>query len=291
MIGAVADRAAQVIARDLAFPEGPMFDRLGNLWCVELKAGRLARLGPDGALDRFTVGGAPNGLALDVAGGLWFCDADHNAVRRLDPATGETATIIETVDGQALDRPNDLAFDAAGNLIFTCPGSSRTEPTGYVCCRTPDGACAVIADGLYFPNGLAFTPEGDLVLAETRRQRLWRGVWDASARRWVDPAPLCATAGAPIGPDGLAIDAEGRIFAAIYGAGLVEIFAPDGQRLGALTTPGANASNCAFDPSGRLGLVVTETARGEVLAFAADAPGLPLALGPAPKTSEGAHVH
>jgi gluconolactonase len=290
MTAAVRDRAARVIARGLDFPEGPMFDAAGDLWCVELKAGRLARLGRDGALDRFVVGGAPNGLALDAAGGVWFCDADRDAVRRLDPATGETATVVQTVDGHALDRPNDLAFDAAGNLVFTCPGTSRTEPTGYVCCLSPDGACTVIADGLYFPNGLAFTPNGDLVLAETRRQRLWRGGWDAVARRWIAPAPLCATVGAPIGPDGLAIDAEGRIHAAIYGAGQVEIFASDGQRLGALTTPGAHTSNCAFDPSGRLGLVVTETERGELLSFPADAPGLPLARGPAPKTSEGAHV-
>jgi gluconolactonase len=287
----VRDRAARVITRGLAFPEGPLFDAEGNLWCVEMKGGGLARLDRTGRVTRFETGGAPNGLALDAAGGIWFCDSDLNAIRRLDPATGACETIVDAVDGHHLDKPNDLAFDAAGNLVFTCPGSSRETPTGYVCCLTPSGDCTVIADQLYFPNGLAFTGDGALVIAETRRQRLWRGGWDASARRWTSPVQLCATGGAPIGPDGLAIDIAGRLHVAIYGDGIIEVFGADGTRLGALTTPGACPTNCAFDPSGEWGLVVTEAERGEILSFSADAVGLPPALGAPPHSlAERAHV-
>ena len=280
----------RVIASGLSFPEGPAFDLSGDLWCVEMHAGGLARVSAGGRVHRVETGGAPNGLALDAAGGIWFCDADLNAVRRLDPLSGISETVVGAVDGHDLDRPNDLAFDRLGNLVFSCPGQSREAPTGYVCCLSPSGACTVIAEGLYFPNGVAFDADAGLIVAETRRQRLWRGGWNGAERRWISPTPLCATGGAPIGPDGLAIDARGRIYAAIYGAGRVEIFAPNGARLGALTTPGANPSNCAFDPSGRLGLVVTETERGELLSFAVEAPGLPLALGPAPAAEVRAHV-
>jgi gluconolactonase len=288
----VRDRAARVIARGLAFPEGPLFDAQGDLWCVEMQGGGLARLDRAGRLTRFATGGAPNGLALDAAGGIWFCDSGQNSIRRLNPATGHCETIVGSVDGRDLDKPNDLAFDAVGNLVFTCPGNSRETPTGYVCCLTPSGDCTVIADQLYFPNGLAFTSDGALVIAETRRQRLWRGGWDAGQRCWTSPTPLCATGGAPIGPDGLAIDIAGRLHVAIYGGGMVEVFDADGLCLGALTTQGANPSNCAFDPTGELGLVVTETERGELLSFPADAVGLPLALGAPPHSSaERAHVH
>ncbi|CAN5370680.1 SMP-30/gluconolactonase/LRE family protein [soil metagenome] len=285
-------RAARVIARGLSFPEGPLFDAQGDLWCVEMKGGGLARVDRAGLLTRFATGGAPNGLALDAAGGIWFCDSDLNQIRRLDPTTGACETIAGSVEGHDLDKPNDLAFDSVGNLVFTCPGNSREAPTGYVCCLTPSGDGAVIADDLYFPNGLAFAADGALVIAETRRQRLWCGDWDAGQRRWISPVQLCATSGAPIGPDGLAIDIAGRIHVAIYGASRVEVFAADGARLGALTTPGANPSNCAFDPTGQLGLVVTETERGELLSFPADAVGLPLALGAPPHSlAERAHVH
>jgi gluconolactonase len=290
MTGLASDRAARVIAQGLSFPEGPLFDARGDLWCVEMKGGGLARLDRGGQLTRFETGGAPNGLALDAADWLWFCDSEQNQIRRLDPATGACETLIGSIDGHDLDKPNDLAFDAVGNLVFTCPGNSREAPTGYVCCLTPSGDCTIVADGLYFPNGLAFAGDGALVIAETRRQRLWRGDWDASQRRWTSAVQLCATGGAPIGPDGLAIDIAGRIHVAIYGAGRVEVFAADGARLGALITPGSSPTNCAFDPFGDWGLVVTEAERGELLSFSADAVGLPLALG-APPHSLAEHAH
>ncbi len=271
-----------VLAEGLDFPEGPAFDAAGDLWCVEMRAGRLARRRTDGRLERFEVGGAPNGIAIDLVGGVWFCDADLGAIRRLDAGSGRCVTVIDSLNGRPLDRPNDLAFDSARNLIFTCPGHSRTEPTGYVCALTPKGTCTVVAEGLYFPNGLAFAPNGDLVLAETRRQRLWRGGWDPAARRWLDPFPFCQTTGAPIGPDGLAIDDQGRIYAAIYGAGLVEVFDAQGQRQDLLPTLGANTSNCAFDPTGALGLVVTETERGQILGFSTRARGARLFAGEPP---------
>lgn len=280
-----------VLADGLDFPEGPAFDAAGDLWCVEMRAGRLARRRPDGRLERFDVGGAPNGIAIDAVGGVWFCDADQGAIRRLDAHTGRCAIVADRIDGHPLDRPNDLAFDPMGNLVFTCPGNSRTEPTGYVCALTPGGVCTIVADELYFPNGLAFAPDGDLILAETRRQRLWRGGWDPATRAWLAPKTLCQTMGAPIGPDGLAIDSEGLIYAAIYGGGLVQIFAPDGTRRGLLATLGANTSNCAFDPGGALGLVVTETERGQILGFDLAARGARLFAGGPPIHSSGKTAH
>lgn len=279
-----------LLADGLDFPEGPAFDAAGDLWCVEMRAGRLARRRPDGRLERFEVGGAPNGIAIDAVNGVWFCDADQGAIRRLDPGSGACTTVVNAIDGRPLDRPNDLAFDAVGNLLFTCPGNSRTEPTGYVGVLTPPGDSAVIADGLYFPNGLAFAPDGDLIVAETRRQRLWRGRWDPAERTWRSPSIFCQTLGAPIGPDGLAVDQYGRVYAAIYGAGLVQVFEPNGTRAGLLATLGANASNCAFDPGGALGLVVTETERGQILSFAIGARGAPLFTGQPPVPAIGTPV-
>jgi len=254
-----------VLAESLAFPEGPAFDADGNLWFVELEAGRIARIDRAGSLKRFDVGGKPNGLAFDAHGRLWICDSGRNQVRVLDPTTGLIEVGAAAVNGQPLDGPNDLAFDTLGNLLFSCPGNSREAPTGYVCCLTATGECMVIGGGFYFPNGLALTSDGTtLIVAETRRQRLWRGSWNGSERNW-DPAPWVKTSG-PIGPDGLAVDADGRVFAAIYGAGRIDLFSPDGAR-SELPVSGANPTNCALDPFEDWGLIVTESERGQVLSF------------------------
>ncbi|MDP3749387.1 MAG: SMP-30/gluconolactonase/LRE family protein [Phenylobacterium sp.] len=270
--------ACHILAEGLRFPEGPAFDRNGDLWCVELQGGSLVRCDPGGAITHVTVGGAPNGLGVGADNAIWFCDAERDTVRVYDVASGRCETAVDAVEGARLAHPNDLAFDTAGNLVFTCPGDSRHAPSGYVCCLTPAGACSVVARDLQFPNGLAFLPDGDLVVAETRRQRLWRGGWDPGGRTWREPRPYWSTSG-PIGPDGLAVDAGGRVYAAIYGAGRVEVFDAEGACVETLPTPGENPSNCAFDPSGRLGLVVTETQHGRLLAFPALRPGLALPSG------------
>lgn len=268
--------SARLLAEGLRFPEGPAFAPDGSLWCVELKGGGLVRW-HDGEMRRVETGGAPNGAAVDGAGRIWFCDAEQNAVRRVNPLTGDIETVADQVSLRALNKPNDLAFDSAGHLIFTCPGDSRRAPSGYVCCLSRDGAVSVIADQLYFPNGLAFTADGrELVVAETYRQRLWRGAWDPTRRQWYESRVWAeGVQGAP-GPDGMAFGADGRLYVAVYGSGQVTIFTPDGRQVDSRPLPGRNPTNCAFDPSGHLGLVVSEAEQGRLWSLPELGSGAPL---------------
>ena len=273
-----------VLATGLRFPEGPVFTPDGALWCVELKGGGLARW-QRGALTRVATGGGPNGATIDQEGRLWFCDSGHNSIRRLDPRTGEIASIVKQLEGRPFFKPNDLAFDAAGNLLFSCPGDSRQEPTGYACCLAPSGEVSVITREKYFPNGLVFVNGGrSLLLAETYRQRLWIGDWDPQLREWSNTRIWAAgVTGAP-GPDGMALGADGRLYVAVYGSGQVKIFDATGQQVGARDLPGKNPTNCAFDPAGQLGLVVTEAERGELLSLPDLGPGAPLFAPPTMRT-------
>jgi gluconolactonase len=256
---------AKVIAEGLSFPEGPSFDSQSGLWCVELKGEALVNF-TDGGLERIRCGGAPNGSAVDARGRVWFCDSGSMAVRLYDPAADGFETVIDSVGRRPLDKPNDLAFDARGNLLFTCPGDSRTEPTGYVCCWHPEHGCRIIAEALYFPNGLALLDAETLVLAETYRQRLWIGQWDAASRQWQEPQVLTEVGG-PTGPDGMAVGADGLIYVAVFGTGTVKAVDRRGVIQAVYPLPGSKPTNLAFDPSGRLGLVVTEAEAGRLLSL------------------------
>jgi gluconolactonase len=261
-----------MLAEGLLFPEGPLVDLEGNIWCVELRGGALCCISTHGAPERHVVGGAPNGLALDQNGDLWFCDSENNEIRHFETATARVSSVLGSIDGRDLAAPNDLAFDAAGNLLFTCPGNSRKEPTGYVCCLSATGQGRIIADQLLFPNGLAFASGGDrLYLAETYRLRVSVTAWNSASPHTLSLSPCFDTPG-PIGPDGLAIDASGRVHACIYGAGTVLIVSAD-HRQHNVPIPGGHPTNCAFDPLERFGLIVTEAARGSVLAFPGLGPG------------------
>lgn len=264
----------ETLAQDLGFPEGPAFHPDGTLWFVDLQARSLVRW--DGEVTHYPAQGVPNGAAFDHAGRLWFCDAEKNAVRRFEPVTQAWETVVDTLGGAPLNSPNDLAFDALGNLIFTCPGDSEREPVGYLCCLTPTGGVTRIAEGLFFPNGLALVDEGrSLVVAETHRHRLWKGTWDAEARRWLEPKPW-AEVGGPVGPDGMALGADGRLYVAVFGSGRIKAVNARGEVSATFELPGMNPTNAAFDPSGQLGLVVTETERKELLSLPELGPGVGL---------------
>lgn len=256
--------AWRVLADGLRFPEGPAFAADGALWCVELKGKSLVRFGVAGPPERIDVGGMPNGLVFDTAGRAVFCDSGMNALRRYDASDGSLATLADGLFG-----PNDLCFDAAGTLIFTCPGDSRWEPTGYVAALRPDGSVQRIGERMYFPNGLALTPDGrTLIVAETYRQRLWKGNWDGSC--WRDAHPWAAVGDRLERPDGIAFGPDGRLYVAVYGTGLVKAIGMDGEILQEIHVPGQNPTNLAFGPSGRLGMVVTEAEQGRILVWKDD---------------------
>ena len=265
----------RVLLDGLAFPEGPAFHPDGSLWCTEIRGGNLVRYDPAGPR-RYPSNGRPNGLAFDSRGVAWVCDAQLSAIRCFDPRTERWSIAVDSIDGEPLARPNDLAFDPAGTLVFTCPGNSREAPTGYVCALRPDGTLSRIGEHLQFPNGLAFTDGGaTLVVAETFRQRLWKGGWDAAGARWIDPQPY-ADVGGPIGPDGMALAADDLMWVAVCGSWQIKGVDPAGAVVRAVSLPGSVPTNAAFDPSGRLGLVVTESDRGLLLSVPSLGPGVPL---------------
>jgi len=265
-----------ILADGLAFPEGPVFDHDGNLWCVELQGGDLTRW-REGKIQRFATGGNPNGAAVDAKGRIWFCDSsDNNAIRRLDAATGEFETLCEAADGRRLNKPNDLAFDAAGNCVFTCPHYSDDQPPSFVCCLAPSGDATIIGEPFEFSNGLAFT-DGDktLIVAETQTQRLWKGAWDAATCRWIDAAPW-GDVGGPGGPDGMAFGADGLLYVAVYGSSQIRAVDADGKVVKTYDLPDQTPTNCAFDPAGEFGLVVTGAEKGLLLSLPDLGPGQPL---------------
>ena len=260
----------RVLVQGLRFPEGPMFDETGCLWCVEQEGEGLFCRDKDGSTMRVHTGGRPNG-AVFHKGYLWFCDSGQNAIRRMNMKTKIVDTVLSEVSGRPLNKPNDLQFDGLNNLVFTCPGSPEGEEPGYVVALRANGVAEVIADGLAYPNGLAFFPTSKtLLIAETHRQRIWQGFWDPEGLSWetirVWSQVIDAPAHAPYpGPDGLAVGPDGNLYVAVFGAGLIRVLSTEGEFVRDISLPGQNPTNCLFDPSGRLGLIVTESSRGELL--------------------------
>jgi gluconolactonase len=250
----------ELVQNGLKFPEGPAFDAYGGLWCVEIERGCITCLTADPII-RIHTDGKPNGLAFNSSGQLWVCDQIRGLLR-INIDTLELVVVASQVDDIPLDKPNDLAFDHLGNLVFTCPADSRQTPTGKVWVRRPSGDITCVSDTHYFPNGLVFLNEDrSLVIAETYKQRLLRGKWDPQTCVWSDIHSWVETRG-PIGPDGLTVGPDGFVFAAIFDGSAIQVISPEGIIVQTIDTPGKRPTNLVFSPKDPNTLYFTEAETG-----------------------------
>ncbi len=271
----------RTIISGLNFPEGPVFDFDGNLWFVEIRGGNLSRW--DGKeLCRFGVDGTPNSAMISKDGLIWFCDSRRGEIRVFDPKAKAFKTICNsTIEDWHLLRPNDLIFDAAGNLLFSDHADGREDPLSVICVL-PKGAdrAKVISSGKYFTNGLALASDAKtLIFAETYHQQLWTGQWDPENLQLLGERHFAKAGNGPWGPDGIAFDNHESLFAAIFNEGQINVYAKNGELISTLPCPGTRPTSCAFDPSGKLGLVITEAERGEIISYPDAGQGLPIYYG------------
>lgn len=127
-----------IIATGLEFPEGPVCDRDGTLYVVEIRGGRIQKITRDGTMSVFArPGGGPNGAARGPDGVLYVTnnggfswhnglpvgpapDYETGRIERIDQ-DGNVRCLYTSCDGLPLSAPNDLVFDAEGNFYFTDP--------------------------------------------------------------------------------------------------------------------------------------------------------------------------
>lgn len=259
----------KVIITGLKFPEGPIFDRKGNLWFVEIEGGNISCWNRK-SVSRFDVDGTPNGLAIDRNGIIWFCDSAKGAIRTFNPKTRIIETVCsQTIDGRKLIRPNDLIFDIDGNLLFSDHADGRKEPLSTLCVL-PKGKniAIVISKNKLFTNGLAFMSDNKtLIFAETYKQQLWICEWDEESMKIQNERIFAKLGVGPWGPDGIAIDESDNLFVAVFNEGIVCRLAKNGQIIDSLICEGSRPTSCAFDSFGDLGLIVTEAELGEIISY------------------------
>jgi gluconolactonase len=272
-----------ILAEHLAFPEGPVIGKDGRLYFVEMEASCVSRLADDGTVERWVhtgEGGAPNGLAVDGAGNILVAEAGHRCILSISP--DGTATTLHDRSGVLEFRgPNDLALDPEGGFYFTDPvDSSKENRCGTVFYAPPRGApVQVFASGWAFPNGLALTADARaVIIAETQTQQLWR-MELAEPGRAVTRELFCQLPEVWEGLDGMAFSADGHLFVAHYGMGVVHVIAPEGQLVGSLPTGGINPTNCCFGGPGFDQLFVTEAETGRLVRLDVGVKGLPLFTG------------
>ncbi|MBU4609280.1 SMP-30/gluconolactonase/LRE family protein [Achromobacter sp. GG226] len=261
-----------------SFLEGPVFDAKGNLYVTDIPWGRIFRIDLQGAWTLVAeYDGEPNGMKFLDAGTLLIADY-KNGLMRLDIASGTVTPYLARRNSERFKGVNDLVFDRAGNLYFTDQGQSGLhDPTGRLYRLRPTGQLDLLLGNVPSPNGVALSPdERILYLAVTRGNGVWRVplLPDGS----VSKVSQCFTSYGPSGPDGLAVDTEGRLLVANPGLGYVWVLNGRAEPVEVLRgEPGCSLTNLAFGGADRRDLFVTDSTHGQILRARMEAPGLPIA--------------
>lgn len=257
-----------------SFLEGPVFDAAGNLYVTDIPFGRVFRIDPAGTWS--LVGewdGEPNGMKFLSAGELLVADYKNGLVV-LDVRSGQVRPFLERRNSERFKGVNDLVFDSRGNLYFTDQGQTGLhDPTGRVYRLAPDGRLDMLLSNVPSPNGIVLSNDERLLfVAATRGNCIWRMPLLADGS--VSKAGQFFTSHGPSGPDGLAMDQEGRLLVANPGLGYVWVLNRFAEPEIVLKGPrGASVTNLAFGGSERKTLYCTDSTHGTILMARLDVAG------------------
>jgi len=212
-------REVKTIGEGLLRPEGVMSLTDGRIYAADGR-GCCARIDPSGRTDFWgNVGGVPNGICIDPEGNCIIANIGNGEVQSLDPE-GRHSVLMTEAQGQRMYSPNFPYLDFQGRL-WVSNSTARPDvdealrapsPDGCLVCIA-DGRARIVADGIYFANGVAVdTSETYVYVAETMKRRVLRYpiLADGSVgRQEVYGPPFLG----PLGfPDGIAFDEAGNLW-------------------------------------------------------------------------------
>ncbi len=249
-----------------SFLEGPVFDRAGNLFFVDIAWGRIFKADPSGAVTLVAeYDGEPNGMKITADGRLLVTDYKHGLMA-IDPVTGAVTPHCTRFRLERFKGVNDLCIAKDGTVWFTDQGQTGLQdPTGRVFRLTPAGALDLFLEGIPSPNGIALSlDERICYIAVTRGNNVWRAPIMPDGRPSKVGVFLQLSGGG--GPDGLAVTADGGLVVAHAGMGSVWVFSKLGEPLYRVRcATGHTTTNVAFGGPDSRDLYITESESGTIL--------------------------
>lgn len=295
------------IATGLKFPEGPVAMDDGSVIIVEIAAGRLTRVKPDGKTQTVArPGGGPNGLAIGPDRAFYVCNnggsftytkrqgltipghapEDHTGgrIERVDIATGKVEVLYDSCEGERLIGPNDIVFDAQGGFWFTDYGrtTASLRSHGALYYAKADGSKITrVLHELITPNGVGLSPDGNTVYyAETFTGRLWGLPLVKPGKpgkvQGFTPANFIGAYPGLGYFDSLGVQADGGVCVATILAGGITTFWPGTKRVKHMPLPDPLVTNICWGGKNMRSAFITSSGTGKLLAVDWPKPGLRL---------------
>jgi len=251
-----------------SFIEGPAMDAQGNLYVTDIPYGRIFRISAQKDWELLVqYDGEPNGLKVLRDGSLLIADY-RRGLLRCDPLAKVVEPVLARRNAQSFKGLNDLYVTRdESQVYFTDQGQTGLhDPTGAVYrYGLKTGRLDCLMNNVPSPNGIVVDEDRSvLFVAATRDNAVWRAPLQADGSV-SKTGRFCVLFGTS-GPDGLALDQQGRLYVAHASLGRVFVFEANGECCRILrSVTGNTVTNLCFANARCDTVLITESATGTVL--------------------------
>jgi DNA-binding IclR family transcriptional regulator/sugar lactone lactonase YvrE len=180
-----------------------------------------------------------------------------NAFRSLDLEAGVTGTLCIAEPDKPGNRFNDAKCDRAGRLFAGTMAIDAGPGQGTLWRLDPDLRLTAVETGLHVSNGLGWSPDDrTFYFTDTGARIVFAYDYDLATGTPTNRRPFVTFDG-QAKPDGLAVDAEGFIWVALWDGWGVARYAPDGRLDRFVSLPVPRPSSVAFGGEGLRTLFIT----------------------------------
>ncbi|MBK1835490.1 SMP-30/gluconolactonase/LRE family protein [Roseibacillus ishigakijimensis] len=226
--------------------EGPIWWQ-GALYYVDIEGHRVVRFDPESGEEKiFEVGERVGTVVPRSRGGLVI--AGDTGFHLLSEETGEHKAIVDPEAEKVDNRFNDGKCSPDGR--FFAGTISTVKKEGDASLYELDGELSVreVFGGVTNSNGLAWSPDNRRVYyIDTPRREIWGFDYDTHTGEWSNREVVVDTKKYDFSPDGMVMDAEGKIWVAFCHGGMVVRYDPrTGEELQRLDFPCVETTACTW---------------------------------------------
>lgn len=214
-----------------------------QVWFVDIKGRRIHRCAPDGSGRMSWDAPGQVSFIVPASDGGMVCSLEDGLYRFIE-ADGSFQPLAKVEADVTGNRFNDGHVDAQGLLWFGSMDDAEADPTG--CLYRFDGsAVRTMDEGYIITNGPAISPDGrTLYHTDTLDKRVY--AFDLAPDGSLSNKRTFVEIVDGGYPDGMAVDADGKVWVATFGGWRIDCFDAQGAKVGEVRFPCANVTKLAF---------------------------------------------
>jgi sugar lactone lactonase YvrE len=244
--------------------EGPLWDHdAQTLYWVDILGKRIHRYRTEtGSSDSLKLDQYIGAVVQHASGGL--IAAMQHGFHRIDFESGRVEKLADPESDRPDNRFNDGKCDPAGRFWAGTMSLKGQRGAGALYRLDRDGSVHKMADGVSISNGLAWSADRrTMYYIDTPTQSVYAFDYDLDTGEIANRRTVIRIPEADGSPDGMSIDAEGKLWIALWGGWQVGCWDPDtGEKLMSIRVPTAHVTSCAFGGPDFMQLFITTAREG-----------------------------